>query len=84
MEVKELLGAYAFGPNFKVYVEQFDGSIQARANEGSYSELIPLSDGRFFSRTLYAYIEFVREGSGPVTKMLWTNNDDNSFEGVKE
>jgi len=79
-----ILGTYAFGPNFKVYVEQFDGSIQARANEGSYSELVPLEDGRFFSRTLYAYIDFQEDESGSIAKMLWINNDGNTFEGVKE
>ncbi|NNK11922.1 MAG: serine hydrolase [Flavobacteriaceae bacterium] len=81
---KPYLGTYAFGPNFKVYVELMDGSIQARANEGGYSELVPLIDGRFFSRTLYAYIDFKKDTSGSVTKMLWINNDGNTFEGVKE
>ncbi len=55
----------------------------ARANEGTYSELIPLADGRFFSRTLYSYIDFQREEKGAVSKMLWINNDGNFFEGSK-
>ncbi|MBT8290916.1 MAG: hypothetical protein KJO93_08765, partial [Muriicola sp.] len=59
-------------------------SIQARANEGGYSELVPLEDGRFFSRTLYAYIDFKKDESGSIDKMLWINNDGNTFEGIKE
>lgn len=59
-------------------------SKQARLNEGSYSELVPLEDGRFFSRTLYAYIDFQEDESGSIAKMLWINNDGNTFEGVKE
>ncbi len=80
----EILGVYAFGPNFKVYIEQLDDILQARANEGGSSELILLEDGRFFNRTLYAYIEFVKNEDGEVTGMIWTNNDGNSFEGPKE
>ncbi len=79
-----LVGTYGFGPNFKVYVEIIDGRIQARANEGGYSELIPLQDGRFFSRTLYAYITFVENENTSIHKMIWTNNDGNSFDGLKE
>lgn len=77
-------GIYAFGPNFKVYVEFLDGNLQARANEGAYSELVPLQDGRFFNRTLYSYIEFNKDEQGSISKMIWTNNDGNSFEGLKE
>lgn len=80
---KELEGVYAFGPNFNVYVEIRDGSIQARANEGGYSELVPLVDDRYFSRTLYSYITFVRNEELKIEKMLWTNNDGNTFEGIK-
>ena len=81
---KKIIGTYAFGPNFKVYIELIDGRIQARANEGAYSELIRLEDQRFFSRTLYSYIKFMEDDSGSITKMVWTNNDGNTFEGVKE
>ena len=79
-----ILGVYSFGPNFKVYVEEIDGFIQARANEGGSSELVLLTDGRFFNRTLYSYIEFVKNADGKVSKMLWTNNEGNTFEGSKE
>ena len=81
---KKILGTYAFGPNFKVYVEDLEGSTQARANEGGYSELILLQDERFFSRTLYSYIEFIKDDQDTIIKMRWTNNDGNSFEGLKE
>ena len=81
---EKILGTYAFGPSFKVYIEKIEGSIQARANEGGYSELVLLEDGRFFSRTLYSYIEFSENDRREITKMVWTNNDGNSFEGLKK
>ena len=81
---QDILGTYGFGPNFNVYVEYLDNTIQARANEGGYSELILLEDGRYFSRTLYSYIKFVEDDQGKIIKMLWINNDGNSFEGLKK
>lgn len=84
IDKEKIIGTYTFGPNFKVYVEEIEGSIQARANEGGYSELILLEDRRFFSRTLYSYIEFKENDQGKTVKMVWTNNDGNSFEGLKE
>lgn len=81
---EKILGTYSFGPNFKVYVEELEGTVQARANEGGYSQLILLQDKRFFSRTLYSYIEFIEDDQGKIIKMRWTNNDGNSFEGLKE
>jgi CubicO group peptidase (beta-lactamase class C family) len=79
-----VLGTYAFGPNFKVYIAWRDESLQARANEGSYSELVPLADGRYFSRTLYSYIEFIKGDNGQIAQLIWTNNDGNRFVGKKE
>ncbi len=84
LDPNPFLGTYAFGPSFKVYIDYFDDSLQARANEGGYSELIPLEDGRFFNRTLYSYIDFQKNEKGVISKMLWINNDGNSFEGLKE
>lgn len=81
---EKILGTYAFGPNFKVYIEQSDDILLSRANEGGSSELVLLEDGRFFNRTLYSYIEFVDNIDGEASKMIWTNNDGNSFEGQKE
>ena len=81
---EEILGTYSFGPNFKVHIERINQSIQARANEGGYSELVLLKDGRYFNRTLYSYIEFVADEHGDIIKMVWINNDGNSFEGQKE
>ncbi len=79
-----IIGTYTFGPNFKVYIEEINGRIQARANEGGNSELILLEDERFFSRTLYSYIEFKEDDQGEIVKMIWTNNDGNSVEGLKK
>jgi CubicO group peptidase (beta-lactamase class C family) len=84
IDKEKIIGTYAFGPNFKVYIEDIEGSIQARANEGGYSELVLLEDKRFFSRTLYSYIAFKEDDQGNTVKMVWTNNDGNSFEGLKD
>ena len=84
IDISLLEGVYAFGPNFKVYIDYIDNRIMARANQGAYSELVPLTDSRFFSRTLYSFIEFTMDESGEVKTMIWTNNEGNSFEGVKE
>ncbi|MBT8391303.1 MAG: beta-lactamase family protein, partial [Ignavibacteria bacterium] len=83
-DVKNIPGAYSFGPSFTVYVEFVDGRLQARANQGAYSELVPLQDGRFFNRTLYAYIKFEEDKNNTITKMIWENNDGNSFDGIKK
>ena len=80
----DISGTYAFGPNFKVYVSQNEGRYMARANEGGSSELVLLEDGRYFSRTLYAHIQFKRDDEDRITTMLWINNDGNQFEGTKE
>jgi CubicO group peptidase (beta-lactamase class C family) len=82
--VKNIPGAYSFGPSFTVYVDFVDGRLQARANQGAYSELVPLQDGRFFNRTLYAYIKFDEDKNGAITKMIWENNDGNTFDGIKK
>ena len=82
--INNIPGAYSFGPNFTVYVEFIEGRLQARANQGSYSELVPLKDGRYFNRTLYAYIKFEEDKNGTITKMIWENNDENFFEGIKK
>lgn len=79
----EILGSYSFGPNFTVYIEKIDGLVKARANEGGYSELVPLKNGKYFSRMLYSFIEFKTDGKGRSEKMIWINNDGNQFEGVK-
>ncbi len=84
IEKEKFIGSYSFGPNFNVYIEDIEGKIHARANEGGYSELILLKDGRFFSRTLYSFIEFKTDDIGVISKIVWTNNDGNSFEGLKK
>ncbi|NND95137.1 MAG: serine hydrolase [Flavobacteriales bacterium] len=84
IDYKDILGVYSFGPNFKVYVELIDDVLHARANEGGASEIVLLEDGSYFSRTLYSYIEFVPTEDGEISKMVWTNNDGVSFEGLKD
>ncbi|MEM9548390.1 MAG: serine hydrolase [Bacteroidota bacterium] len=79
----KIIGTYSFGPNFKVYVRLIENKLYAQANEGGLSELVELVDNRFFSRTLYAYVRFVEGDEGEVSKMVWTNNDGNSFDGMK-
>ncbi|MEM8887466.1 MAG: serine hydrolase domain-containing protein [Bacteroidota bacterium] len=81
---EDAIGVYAFGPNFRVYVDEIDGQLHARANEGAYTELVPVEGEKYFSRTLYAFIKFEANEKGAVDKLLWINNDGNSFAGEKE
>ena len=83
-DVKDCLGAYAFGPNFTVYLEMIDNKVMARANEGGYSEMVFLQNGQWFSRVLYSYIDLQKDPDGNYTKMIWINNDGNRFEGLKK
>ena len=55
----------------------------ARANQGESSEMVLLSDGNYFSRVLYATINFEKNENGKIDKMIWVNNDGNSFNGSK-
>ena len=81
---ERFIGAYSFGPGFTVYIKENKNRLLARANEGAYSELVPLQNGQFFSRTLYSYIQFEQDVSGEISKMIWINNDGNRFEGLKK
>lgn len=80
---KSLAGKYRFSPGLTVYLDVFDGKLNARANEGSYSELIPLAAGRYFSRVLYSHIDFDYDEKDNPRKMIWINNDERRFEGVR-
>ena len=76
-----LTGGYEFSPNFWVYVEEKDATLLARANQGSFSELIPLKNGQWFSRVLYARVEFGENEQGEKI-LKWINNDGNIFVGI--
>lgn len=67
----ELTGRYSFGPGFIVTVTESDGRLLARANEGGDSELVPLNDRDWFSRTLYATVRFARNEDGSVDRLIW-------------
>lgn len=81
---EDAIGVYAFGPNFQVYIDEIDGQLHARANEGAYTELVPVEGGKYFSRTLYAFIKFEKGEQDSINKILWINNDGRSFEGKRE
>ncbi len=68
-------GAYDFGPGFTVFVEERDGRLMAAANRGGWSELIPLANGMWFSRMLYATVHFQRADSGMVTRLIWGSGE---------
>ncbi len=74
-EIRELEGAYGFGPGLTVAVRAEGGgetaTLYLRANEGSESEFFPTADGTFFSRTLYAAVAFDRDGEGKVSAMRY-------------
>lgn len=67
----ELVGRYSFGPGFVVSVSESDGRLLVRANEGGFSELIPLGGSAWFSRMLYATVRFERDTDGTVDRLVW-------------
>jgi CubicO group peptidase (beta-lactamase class C family) len=73
--VDEMVGVYSFGPGFLVSISESDGRLLARANEGGYSELIPVSETEWFSRMLYATVRFGRDEAGFVDRLIWGLGD---------
>ena len=73
--MSEFVGTYAFGPSFAVHVTASEGRLLARANEGGTSELIPTSDGVWFSRMLYTAVRFGRNDAGHIDRLIWGVND---------
>lgn len=69
--LEELTGVYSFGPGFDVSITESDGRLLARANQGGYSELVPLDEGAWFSRLLYATVRFGRDAEGSVDRLIW-------------
>lgn len=78
----ELAGVYSFGPGFDVTIGHRNGRLLARANEGSESELLPLADGTWFSRVLYAAVRFGREESDQIDRLIW-GSGENAPVGVR-
>jgi CubicO group peptidase (beta-lactamase class C family) len=72
----ELVGVYSFGPGFDVSIRESGGRLLARANEGSDSELVPTTDGAWFSRVLYATVRFERDETGRVDRLRWGRADE--------
>jgi CubicO group peptidase (beta-lactamase class C family) len=72
----ELAGVYSFGPSFDVTISFKDGRLLARANEGSESELLPLADGAWFSRVLYATVRFGRNDTGEINQLIWGDGNN--------
>ena len=77
-----LTGAYSFGPNFTVYITSREKRLWAQANEGGLAELLPLENGRWFSRMLYTTVQFGMDrliwGDGsnaPVGRKLISRNE---------
>ena len=62
---------YSFGPGFEVSITQSDGRLLARANQGGYSELVPVDAETWFSRMLYATVRFGRGEDGEVDRLIW-------------
>ena len=68
---KNLVGVYSFGPGFEVSITESGGRLLARANQGGYSELVPVDAETWFSRMLYATVRFGRSGEGTVDRLIW-------------
>jgi CubicO group peptidase (beta-lactamase class C family) len=71
ISIDEYVGIYSFGPGFKVSITESNGRLLARANEGGFSEIIPLNETEWFSRMLYATIRFGRDEKGVVDRLIW-------------
>ncbi len=71
----ELVGVYSFGPGFDVSITVSDGRLLARANQGGYSELIPMSETEWFSRMLYTTVRFGRDEAGRIERLIWGPGD---------
>ncbi|QDP01412.1 serine hydrolase domain-containing protein [Thalassotalea sp. PS06] len=71
----DFVGEYSFGPGFKVTILESNGRLLARANQGADSELVPMSDGTWFSRMLYATVRFERGDRGRVNMLVWGRGD---------
>ena len=69
-------GVYSFGPGFSVSIREENGRLLARANEGGASELVPLRDGRWFSRMLYTEVCFGRNEADTVDRLIWGCGED--------
>lgn len=69
--LERFAGVYAFAPTFKVTVAEDAGRLMARANQGGWSELVPLAGGGWFSRMLYATVRFGRDDAGAVDRLIW-------------
>ena len=67
----DAVGSYAFGPNLTVHVSIDSDRLLARANAGAASELVPLTNGHWFSRMLYTEVCFGRGDDDVVTGLLW-------------
>lgn len=73
--LEDLVGLYSFGPGFEVSITELDGRLLARANQGGYSELVPVHGEAWFSRMLYATVRFGRDGDGEVDRLIWGDQE---------
>lgn len=77
------IGAYAFGPAFRVEVAMRDGRLFARAGESDFTELAYAGDDSFLARALFASVRFESDTPGtPADRMLWSQ-DGNTFTGTR-
>ena len=81
--LQSIVGSYSFGPSLVVHITAENQSLLAQANEGGTSELIPLIDGSYFSRTLYAGIRFIMDDKEMASGIEWISNDGRSFKGKR-
>lgn len=82
-ELSAYVGDYVFGPGFVVYLRERDGRLMAAANEGGWSEIVPLQNELWFSRMLYATVRFETAADGAVTRLVW-GQGDNAPAGIRQ
>ncbi len=80
--LRDYIGRYRLGPGFIVHARLLVGRLMVAANESDFSELVRLSDGRFFNRVTYSHATFDRGEDGGVRAMVWIQ-DGNQYRGER-
>jgi CubicO group peptidase (beta-lactamase class C family) len=65
------LGTYRLGPNWWLTITREGDRLMAQATRESKFNMTPRSDTHFFVEAYGAEVEFVREGSRPVTQLRY-------------
>lgn len=76
------VGVYEFSKNDVLAITTAENRLQALATNQSTFFLFPESDAKFYPKSFEAQVEFVKDDSGKVTKMVWSQGGQ-TLEGKK-